>query len=70
MCKKQNCTIAASDLSFTDNGKRTAVDSENTGAATTVCKWGGGHSKRKRDKKDSNLNKRCKYGSECTRPDC
>ena len=45
LCQKQKCTTRASDLEFTENGKKTK--SKDEGASATVCKWGGGHSKKK-----------------------
>ena len=78
LCQKQKCTTRASDLEFTENGKKTK--SKDEGASATVCKWGGGHSKKKAAlRKEVNgkrtvatafADKPCKFGKECTRSDC
>jgi len=72
LCKQQNCTTRASDLEFTDNGKKTKLDAESKGASVTVCKWGGGHSKKKGAKKANNkfADILCKFGTDCKRADC
>jgi len=65
LCKKENCIVAASELTFTDNGISAICGYENSGAASTVCKWGGGHSKKKKEKnnfhkKEKMMDKSCK----------
>jgi len=79
LCTKQNCTTRAIDLEFTDNGKRTKLGVKNDGASITVCKWGGGHSKRKGATKKGTTGDSqrlafakipCKFGKECKRSDC
>ena len=92
LCKKQNCTVLASEVSLKDNGKGVKVDFEGgddergdgegrktpRGVATTVLKWGGGHSVEKRNKKrrkeeDRKMNYKaieCRFGAECARKDC
>ena len=65
LCKEENCVVAASEISTTNNG----INSESTvreGVASTVCKWGGEFSK-KRKKTEKAL---CRFGLSCTRVDC
>ena len=54
LCKIENNVIAAGDILITDNGINSSYNNNNSsssssrdGVASTVCKWGGGHSKKK-----------------------
>jgi len=75
LCVLENITVPASDVDFTDNGVHTK-STMGGGAAKTICKWGGGHAKRKKmSRQGSRAKKRletkpCKFGKECTRADC
>ena len=83
ICVKENITVPASLVEFTNNGiqtKTTPIDQGDVKAASTVCKWGGGHARSKkinRKKERSNtVNKvklkdqPCRFGRDCTRENC
>ncbi|CAM9230119.1 unnamed protein product, partial [Ectocarpus fasciculatus] len=85
ICVKENITVPASEVEFTNNGiaakkDRAPAGAEPAKAAASVCKWGGGHAKskkmnRQRERQDT-VNKTklqdqpCKFGRACTRTDC
>ena len=58
LCVEENCTVAAQDVEFTNNGMsgKAVVSSEEADrhvpkAAPSVLKWGGGHAKEKKNKR-------------------
>lgn len=85
ICVKENITVPASEVEFTNNGIKTKKDSVKNSscvakAAASVCKWGGGHAKTKKlNRKTERLNNAnkvklsdqpCRFGPSCTRTDC
>ena len=86
ICVKDGCTVPASKIAMTDNGRRSdigagAEDAEGNGgggndavASRTVLKWGGGKGKKttkKKEEKQRDLkNIPCKFAAECQRKDC
>jgi len=82
LCVSENVTVPASEVEFTDNGKKgknpssgrlKELDKKQTDkeerAAQSVLKWGGGHAAQK---KLGRQMKRtiCRFGADCYRKDC
>ena len=77
LCVEEDITVPASEIEFTENG----VKSKKIGkggqehnmtkrkAADSVLKWGGGHAKRKKEKRKLQRIL-CQFGKECIRKDC
>jgi predicted sulfurtransferase len=81
LCVKDGCTVPASELSMTDNGRRSdnkaAAGGSTDGAGVasrTVLQWGGGKGKKtekkKKEKSRDLSNIPCKFAAECQRKDC
>ncbi len=75
LCVKEGCTVPASALDMTDNGRRSDNTHHASGgvASRTVCKWGGGQGKKtakKKEEKSRDLSKiPCRFGDACQRKD-
>ena len=63
ICIAENITVRADQVQYIDNGVKTTTMLTEGKAASSVLKWGGGHGKKK-------FRKPCRFGTECTRPDC
>ncbi len=75
LCKKENITVPASEVEYTDNGvKNQALDEDKISkgkAAGSVLKWGGGFGHVAKEKVARKIKRRiCQFGSECVRKDC
>lgn len=66
LCVEQNVTVKLEDVDFTNNGVGVVTSKDGAHAASSVCKWGGGHGGIKRKWKK----RPCKFGAACTRTDC
>ena len=81
LCKKEGITVPASDIEYTENGKKSkeksfVVDTgkvesnlmvkEQKKAASSVLKWGGGHASKKKELRKLKRNM-TRFGSDCTR---
>lgn len=52
LCVKEDITVPASEAEFTDNGiKNKVLGDSQKHVASSVLKWGGGHSKKKQNRK-------------------
>ena len=78
LCKKEGITVPASEVDYTENGKKSKekeisnVENQNhtnMKAATSVLKWGGGHAHEKKELRKLKR-KKCRFGKDCVRKDC
>jgi hypothetical protein len=81
LCIEEGVTVPAADVEYTDNGVRNTTitkaegtapkeqGNNNSKAAKSVLKWGGGHATKKKEKRKCKT-RLCQFGAECFRKDC